>query len=325
MFWRRKAKTPAAPPQIGCFGKLPATGDFVRLNAGGDEVASFDRWLGSSIDQARRAMGPHFEAVYPQSVGLFIFRGESKGDEPPSRGIVGAWCASGDNAGRLYPMAVFGSYDYQQLVSVGAALPIALWPLLTAAYDLATNGRMMPVDLFLERVSRVALPSLDDPEGASAGYRGWLTTQPMKALWETSFGSDAPRFWVMHNILASVEPFRGQELPKTGLCVRLPIGAGDAYAAAVWMDMTLRLSKWKGTLLNAFWSPQKSVLIHMGPPHVGTYRELIAPTGDAEHVADLCGPPRVDDATARRALGPHLDALVARTDLSLAGFLDALG
>jgi type VI secretion system protein ImpM len=160
---------------------------------------------------------------------------------------------------------------------------------------------------------------------ASAGYRGWLTTQPMRALWETSFGTDVTRFWVVHNILASVEPFRGQELPKTGLCMRLPIGAGDAYAAAVWMDMTVRLSRWKGTLLNAFWSPQKAVLIHMGPPHVGTYRELIDPTGDADHVADLCGPPRADEGTSRRALGPQLDALVARTDLSLASFLDGLG
>lgn len=324
MFWRRKAKSPPAPPQIGCFGKLPATGDFVRLNAGGDEVSAFDRWLGSSIDHARRSMGPAFDAVYPHSVGLFIFRGEAKGDEPPQRGLVGAWCASGDNAGRLYPMAVFGSYDYQQLLATGPALPIALWPLLTAAYELATNGRMMPVDLFLERVSRVALPSLEDPESAGAGYRGWLTTQPMKALWETSFGSEAPRFWVMNNILASVEPFRGQELPKTGLCLRLPIGAGDAYAAAVWMDMTLRLAKWKGTLLNAFWSPQKSVLIHMGPPHVATYRELISPTLDADHVADLCGTPRSDEATSRRALGPQLDGLVARTDLTLASFLDSL-
>ena len=49
----------------------------------------------------------------------------------------------------------------------------------------------------------------------------------MKALWETSFGTDANRFWVLQNIVASVEPFRGQELPKTGLCLRLPIGAGD--------------------------------------------------------------------------------------------------
>lgn len=323
MFWRRK-KTPAAPPQIGCFGKLPATGDFIRLNAGGEELALFDRWLGGAIDLARRQMGPGFDAVYPPAVGLFVFRGEAKGDEGPARGLVGAWAASGDNAGRLYPMVVFSSYDYGQLAATGAALPIALWPLFAAAYDLATNGRALPVDAFLERVSRIALPSLEDPDAASAGYRAWLATQPVKGLWDAGFGTDQSRFWVLQNILASVEPFRGQELPRTGLALRLPLGAADAYGAAVWMDVTLRLSRWTRTLPNAFWTPQRTVLLHLGPPHVASFRELIAPTHDAEHVADLCGPPTVDDAVSRRALGPQLDALAARTDISLAAFLDGL-
>jgi type VI secretion system protein ImpM len=323
MFWRRK-KEPAAPPQIGCFGKLPATGDFIRLNAGGEEVASLDRWLGGAIDFAQNQMGPSFEAAYPHAFGLFIYRGEGKGSEPPTRGLVGAWAASGDNAGRRYPMIVFGSYDYGQLVATGAALPIALWPLLTAAYDLATNGRALTTEAFLDRAGRISPPTLDDPEAATAGYRGWLATQPMRALWETGFGTEAIRFWVLQTIMASVEPFRGQELPKTGLCLRLPIGAGDAYAVAVWMDMTLRLGKWGRTLLNAFWSPQKTTLIHLGTPHIASFRELISPTA-ANHVADLCGAPFLDENQARRALGPQIEALVGRSDLSLATFLEGLG
>lgn len=323
MFWRRK-KAPAAPPQIGCFGKLPATGDFIRLNAGGEELALFDRWLGGAIDFARRSMGPQFDPLYQPAVGLFVFRGEPKGDDSPSRGMVGAWAASGDNAGRLYPMVVFSSYDYGQLAGTGAALPIALWPLLAAAYELATAGRALPVDAFLDRVSRIALPPLEDPDAAGAGYRAWLTTQPVKALWDAGFGTDASRFWVIQMILESIMPFRGQELPRTGLAMRLPLGAGDAYAAAVWIDIALRLSRWTRTLPNVFWTPQQTMLLHLGPPHVGSFREMIAPTGQAEHVADLCGPPTIDEPSSRRALGPQLDALVARTDLSLASFLDGL-
>lgn len=323
MFWRKK-RAPAAPPQMGCFGKLPATGDFIRLNAGGDELAAFDRWMGGGIDFARRFLGSGFDAAYQSSVGLFVFHGEGPNNEPPGRALVGAWAPSGDNAGRLYPMTVFASYDYGQLVSAGGGLPIALFPLLSAAYDLVLNGRGLPVDQFVDRVSRIQLPSLEDPDLVTAGYRSWLATQPMKALWDTGFGTDTSRYWVVQNIFASVQPFRGQEMPRTGLAVRLPLGAGDAYAAAVWLDMTLRLARWKSTLLNAFWSPQQSVLIHLGAPHVASFRELIAPTGQADHVADLCGPATLDEATTRRALGPQLDALVARTDLSLAQFLEGL-
>jgi len=322
MFWRRKKA--AAPPQIGCFGKLPATGDFIRFNAGGDELAAFDRWLGGGLDFAKRALGPSFETVYPPSVGLFVFHGEGKGDEPPARGLVGAWAASGDNAGRTYPMVVFASYDYGQLVGAGASLPIALWSLFASAYELVTTGRSLPVDSFVDRVSRIAPPSLEDAEGAGAGYRSWLTTQTMKALWETGFGSEASRFWVLQNVYASVEPFRGQENPKTGLCIRLPLGSGDAYAAAVWMDMTLRLGAWKNTLLNAFWVPQQTMLLHLGPPHVASFRELIAPTGYADHVVELCRPPTVDEPTSRRQLGAQLDGIVARSELPISEFLASI-
>ena len=270
MFWRKK-RGPAAPPQIGCFGKLPATGDFIRLNAGADEVAAFDRWLGASIDLRSPLDGAGFEQSYPPAVGLFVFRPRAR---TTSRRRAASWAlgaASGDNAGRLYPMTVFGSYDYGQLCSTGAALPIALWPLLTAAYDVATRGAAMMVDVFLERSRADRLPSLEDPVASSAGYRAWLATQSMKALWDTGFGTPATRFWVLQNIRRSVDPFRGHEMPKTGLCLRLPLGAGDAYAASVWMNMTLRLARWQNTLSNAFWSPQRACLLHSGPPHVAPF------------------------------------------------------
>src|SRR5262249_4721362 len=122
----------------------------------------------------------------------------------------------------------------------------------------------------------------------------------------------------------SIDPFRRQELPKTGLALRLPLGAGDAYAASVWMDMIMRLSGWSQTLLNVFWTPQKTALIHIGPPHVASFKELILPTNSADHIADLCVQPTMDEGTARRALGPQLDALVMRSDLSIAAFLDGL-
>ncbi|HTJ84448.1 MAG TPA: type VI secretion system-associated protein TagF [Polyangiaceae bacterium] len=323
MFWRKKKVS--GPPVVGCFGKLPATGDFIRHNAGGDELASFDRWMGGAMDFAQRSLGQGFEAPYQRAVGLFMFRGDSKGEDGPVRGLVGAWAASGDSAGRLYPMVVYASYDYGQLCNVGAALPIALWRFLTTAYEVATKGRAWPVDAFLERVQRIEAPNLEDVDAVSGQYKSWLAENRMKALWETGFGSDASRFWVMSNVVESVEPFKGQELPQTGLALRLPVGAGDAYATAVWLDMILRLCAWKNTLPNTFWTPQQTALIHIGPPHVGSFREIIAPTGSAEHVAELCGLPTCDEPTARARLRADLDALVSETGQPIAQFLKALG
>lgn len=323
MFWRKKK--PSGPATVGCFGKIPATGDFIRHNAGGDELAAFDRWMGAGMDATQRGLGPGFEAAYQRSVGLFIFRGDPKGDELPQRGLVGAWAASGDNAGRHYPMVVFASYDYSQLCAAGPALPVALWRFFTSAYELATQGRAWTVDRFIERVQRLELPPLEDPVAAGASYTRWLGDNSMKALWETGFGSDASRFWVMSNVVESVSPFKGQELPTAGLALRLPVGAGDAYATAVWLDMIQRVCAFKSTLLNTFWTPQQTALIHVGPPQPGSLREIIAPTGAAEHVAELCGIPTCDEPTARARLRKDLDGAVSLTDQPISQFLRALG
>ncbi|MCC6527723.1 MAG: type VI secretion system-associated protein TagF [Polyangiaceae bacterium] len=322
MFWRNKKRE---PPVVACYGKLPATGDFIRYNASFPVLSQFDRWMQGSLSLARDTLGAAFDGAYRPSVGLFIYRGEDERGEPPSRGLVGVWAASGDSAGRQYPMVACAAYDYAELVATGAALPIAMWPFLTAAYELCTQGRGLGVDEFLGRAARLQPPSLEVPEAASAGYRQWLERQPMKGLWETSFGSVEWRYWVMHLVAASVEVFQGQERPNTNLGIRFPLGAGDAYAAAVWMDITTRLARWRGTLLNAFWAPQRSLVLHMGPPHVGTFRELIAPSGDTEYITDLCQAPTVDEHTARSRLGPRLGALVDGTDATLATFLQALG
>jgi len=54
------------------------------------------------------------------------------------------------------------------------------------------------------------------------------------------------------------------------------------------------------------------------------FRELTAPTGSADHIVELCRPPTEDEPTSRRGLGPQLDALVARSDLSISSFLEGL-
>jgi len=322
VFWRRKSPQ---PPVVSCFGKLPATGDFIRLNASGAENSAFDHWLGGSINLAKQTLGEQFSQVFQPTLGLFIYRGDDgDGSEEPERGMIGVWAASGDSAGRKYPMVVSTSYDYEQMLAVGPALPIAVWPFLTEAYDLVANGRGLSVDAFLARVQQIQPLAIEQAEVARSQYDSWLGQQTMNALWDTAFGQGAHRHAILHSVNASVEIFVGQERPQTSLAIRFPIGAGDAYAVSVWMDMTARLAKWNRTVLNAFWTPQQEVLVHLGPPHVATFRELIASTGDAEHVTDLLRPSSLDDHTARQRLSPQLAQAVANADTTIHGFLNSL-
>jgi type VI secretion system protein ImpM len=320
VFWRKKKRQ---PPAVSCYGKLPATGDFIRFNAMGAVNSAFDAWLANSVHMARESMGAAFEPCYQPALGVFVYRGDDANGEEPERGMVGVWAASGDSAGRRYPMTVACCYDYEEMLALGPALPIAAWSFITAAYDLCANGRSLPVDQFLARVQQLNPISLEDPDNSAKGYQRWLKSQSMRSLWETGFGSAAARHAIVYNVQATVEIFRGQERPQTSLAIRFPLRAGDAYAAAVWMDMTLRLAGWGRTVLNAFWTPQHDLMLHIGAPHGGTFRELISNGTDADHVTDLLAAPSVDEATARQRLG-SLGDVVDDADQSIASFLGRL-
>ena len=321
-FWRAKK---SQPPVVSCFGKLAATGDFIRHNAATPENQAFDQWVGNGVNFAKETLAEHFSTYYTPSVGLFIYRGDCSGGEEPERGLVGVWAASGDSAGRRYPMAVMTAYDYEQLLAVGPALPIAVWPFLTAAYDLVTNGRDLAPDEFVGRVAQIQPVPLDQPESATAGYTSWIEQQSMSAFWQSAFGSVDWRHPVMMNLHASLELFVGSDRPQTNLAIRFPLGTGDAYAAAVWLDMTLRLGKWSRTVNSAFWSPQRDLTIHIGPPHIATFREIIASSeGGSEHVMDMLQPPSMDVSVARERLAPALRETVDNVDQSIASFLRSL-
>ena len=321
VFWKKKKRQ---PPGVSCYGKLPATGDFVRYNATGAENAAYDNWLGNSIHVAKESMGDAFMPCYQPALGLFIYRGDDgDGSEEPDRGMVGVWASSGDSAGRRYPMTVATSYDYEEMLAVGPALPIALWPFLTKAYDLVANGRNLPVDQFVARVQQLQPIPMDQPEQALSGYQHWLQAQSMRALWESAFGTVESRQAIIYNVNATIEIFRGQERPQSSLALRFPIRSGDAYATAVWIDITMRLAQWERTVLNAFWTPQHDLMLHVGPPQAATFREIIANGTNADHVTDLLAAPAVDEATATQRLGPISEA-VADVDQSIAQFLSRL-
>ncbi|MSP26741.1 MAG: type VI secretion system-associated protein TagF [Myxococcales bacterium] len=305
-FWSRPK---ASPPFVTCYGKLPQTGDFIRLNATGVENVAFDRWLSASLNLARQTLGEAaFHEAYRPSVGLFIYRGDDgDGRAEPSRGLVGAWAASGDSAGRQYPMMVAASYDYEDMLAAGPALPLLLWPFLQRAYDLVLNGRGLAVDAFLGRVQELKPSAIESAEGARAGYHAFLHQSSAQAFWDCTFGTGAARYAVVQQVLESVAGFAGQERPQTGLALRFPIAAGDACAVSVWLDLTARIARWQRTVPTAFWCPQHEVLVHMGPPHVATFRELILP-GEPEHVADLMRPLPMDEHQARHRIGPKLVA-----------------
>jgi len=93
---------------FGAFGKIPALGDFFRLNLPAGFVQPWDDWLQDGILTARQTLGESWDSAY-MSAPLWRFT------IPPglagSQAVLGVLMASVDRVGRQYPLTIACRYE----------------------------------------------------------------------------------------------------------------------------------------------------------------------------------------------------------------------
>ncbi len=88
---------------VGCFGKLPLSPEFIRVNANGSVVRVLDQWLQEGIHYARSKRGKTWIQDFLQAdTWNFVFA-------PPGKDefLVGVASPNQDRAGRTFPFFVF--------------------------------------------------------------------------------------------------------------------------------------------------------------------------------------------------------------------------
>ncbi|MEX0309447.1 MAG: type VI secretion system-associated protein TagF [Tateyamaria sp.] len=89
--------------QFGAFGKIPALGDFFRLNVAAGFVQLWDTWLQSCILDARSTLGDGWTDAYLSApIWRFTLSAGVVGDAP----VMGILMASVDRVGRQYPLTL---------------------------------------------------------------------------------------------------------------------------------------------------------------------------------------------------------------------------
>lgn len=126
-----------AEPGFGVFGKMPAVGDFFRINAPAGFVQAWDDWLQRGLLQGADVLGDRWDAYY-MSAPIWRFC-LSRGVAGPGK-MIGVLMPSVDRVGRRFPLTVMAPLDTEGSV-------------LTAHFREA--------DLF-RRVEDLALAALDD-------------------------------------------------------------------------------------------------------------------------------------------------------------------
>lgn len=121
---------------FGAFGKIPAIGDFLRLNLSAGFVQAWDTWLQTRLSSLKDALAASWDEHYLSApIWRFTLPAGHAGQQP----VCGVLMASVDRVGRQYPLTLASPAP--------AASPAALH---------FTNG-----DLF-QQLEDVALSALDD-------------------------------------------------------------------------------------------------------------------------------------------------------------------
>jgi type VI secretion system protein ImpM len=227
---------------VGCFGKLPIHGDFIRHNVG-PEVDRLDEWLQGGIVSSRTAMGATWDAAFdgkpPQR---FIYQAAG------GRVVAGVIAASIDKPGRRYPFLIFTILDPKTLGTEITALPMVLRSFFTLAEQEATTGwQGLDLKSFLVRIDSLALPT-DFEEGKQSivKYVGGHTNQ---VYWNELFGSaqDPRKYMLIHNL---VETLKGGSVPRYAL--RFPRVTADPEVS-FWLELCRKVSRRQGLPTLTLW------------------------------------------------------------------------
>ncbi len=325
---RSSSKSPAAP-FVGAFGKLPCTGDFLRVRAGVEPAQAFQQWLGKAIDWA----APRGLAGWPDRLDetpfAFVF---SVGTGV----LVGVLRGSRDAAGRRFPLAVFGSLDESEVDGHAALIPHAMASFLSAAHGVIDAGPSIDSPGALERLVD-ALPSPRMVSGASAAFTSWTSSHTAREVWQSAYGADGASGArvAVHTIIEALAPFAGTDDPTTPLCARVPLGADPTFEACAWLDLVRAAGGWRRHVPTAIWplaavpfgggaSGARPLVVGLGQAHPLALAEVVLGGVDADQVCDLTKASPPPEATRGfRPLGERLVAAFEDPASSIGVFLDA--
>ena len=233
---------------IGCFGKVPASADFVSLHGAAEEVCEFDAWLQGALSamQHREDWRELFDRL---PVCLFSYRARN------GNWLLGGMISSRDFSARRYPFFIFQSFkacDAQPLVN-----PFTLSELFCAQIKpllhMAAQGESTSV--LFERIKALRPLQVQDFELFRRVHDKFLMDFNLRDI-TRSLEDSYPEFVsnaVLTRLLALQQPMQ----QKNGMAISLPLPAERGLknpTADLWID-------WLTRMKSVDTAPQISVLM----------------------------------------------------------------
>ncbi len=300
---------------IGVFGKLPAQGDFLRLNAADPVAQGLQLWFEEGVATLHRAgvklSGEPVRFVYriPSSPKL----------------LVGVFTPSVDKVGRQFPLAIFVTAQAKEAAAQYQLLPAGYRGFLDAAAALLAEAPRLDGRQLAERLPILPLPAASQLTGSETLLRRSAVVEQARGFSERLFGELALGFhyyayWIFQS---ACTPVRAKEPPKANVALDCP--ATQEVDVFAWLDLSRRLLRWPAPP-PFFWreGPAGQVLVSVGPAMGSLFAYLSDPTRNTNKVWPLKTTVPAAVSSARQALGPAQLAAIDRAGASLEELIEML-
>jgi type VI secretion system protein ImpM len=297
-------------PPIGLFGKLPALGDFYRLNVGDPAAQLLVAWLQEAIEPVYRA-----RLALPRAPVRFLFR-----TPQADLALVGVLVASVDRVGRVFPLCGFARLAADALATTYPAAPGALRPFLDALEALLGAAAGLAPEALAARAQALAFPGAREVAAAADGARRAAAEEPAAELARRLFGDlpDGAAAYALSTIEAATRPVRGREPARAALALDCPVERDlDGWT---WLELVRRSLAWRAPP-PFFWTAggPGRVLVSLGAAGPAALVHLC----DPEHPGAKVWPLRTTQAAAIEAARRSVPA-AALGLLAGGGSVDAL-
>ncbi len=215
---------------VGFYGKIPARGDFVRINAGGAEARDLSTFLEASLESLVRG-----GCEMPEEAIGFLYR---KAGAPNA--VAGLIKKGTDKVGRKFPSAYFTTVAMGQATASFPSIPFAFKAFVAAASTLADDAKDLDAMQLEQRLVALPVPSPADYTSAQSRSQAILAQLKTKEFVAPLFGKvPDSEFYAFRTLATACAQSRGSAAdPKPGITLDFPVRSEDHQVA--WLEMVRR-------------------------------------------------------------------------------------
>lgn len=302
-------------PIYGYFGKLPVFNDFVKYNAGNNEVLVLDKWLQEGIILARQKLKGDWKSVYKSSMPLKFFYPFTGSDKL----ISGVIFPGSDKSGRDFPFLMFCIFNNNIIDSV----PFYLMPLqfinefnsFESIFDEINANTTL--DNLNEQINEVASYLFD--KAITEQYQTFINNTLQKDFWNRIFVNfiEEKKYRLVNNIFNP--EINNNKLP---LRINLISELENSILNICFLLNILAISKDNFFLPALFWNKDinNNISLNIFPSHPASinYVDMIYSNDNDDRIFNL-------EEKAGFAQAPSLNKDILDKEINLKELLQILG